>query len=40
MRRAKVKHNAKFPFYSSYDDLLMASVRVIAEQEDNKGYLR
>ncbi|XP_053962711.1 uncharacterized protein LOC128866199 [Anastrepha ludens] len=23
-----------------YDDLLMASVRVIAEKEDNKGYLR
>ncbi|KAI8127503.1 Membralin [Lucilia cuprina] len=23
-----------------YDDLLMASVRVIAEQEENKGYLR
>ncbi|EDV55827.1 membralin isoform X2 [Drosophila erecta] len=23
-----------------YDDLLMASVRTIAEQEDNKGYLR
>lgn len=23
-----------------YDDLLMASVKVLAEQEDNKGYLR
>lgn len=29
-----------FNFYFSYDDLLMASVRVIAEQEENKGYLR
>ncbi|XP_055858668.1 uncharacterized protein LOC129921057 [Episyrphus balteatus] len=26
--------------FLGYDDLLMASVRVIAEQEDNKGYLR
>lgn len=24
----------------SYDDLLMASVRTIAEKEENKGYLR
>lgn len=24
----------------SYDDLLMASVRAIAEKEDEKGYLR
>lgn len=23
-----------------YDDILMASVKVLAEQEDNKGYLR
>lgn len=26
--------------FLGYDDLLMASVRVVAEQEDNKGYLR
>lgn len=27
-------------FFGRYDDLLMASVRVVAEKEDNKGYLR
>ncbi|XP_059610028.1 membralin [Phlebotomus argentipes] len=26
--------------FLGYDDLLMASVKVLAEQEDNKGYLR
>uniref|UniRef100_A0A1A9UCT9 Membralin n=1 Tax=Glossina austeni TaxID=7395 RepID=A0A1A9UCT9_GLOAU len=26
--------------FLGYDDLLMASVRVVAEKEDNKGYLR
>lgn len=26
--------------FHSYDDLLMTSVRVIAEKEENKGYLR
>lgn len=26
--------------FLGYDDLLMTSVKVLAEQEDNKGYLR
>lgn len=26
--------------FLGYDDILMASVKVLAEQEDNKGYLR
>jgi len=26
--------------FLGYDDLLMASVKVLAEQEDNKGFLR
>lgn len=26
--------------FLGYDDLLMASVKILAEQEDNKGYLR
>lgn len=26
--------------FLGYDDLLMASVKVLAEGEDNKGYLR
>lgn len=26
--------------FLGFDDLLMASVKVLAEQEDNKGYLR
>ncbi|XP_046865882.1 uncharacterized protein LOC6653161 isoform X3 [Drosophila willistoni] len=28
------------PDYTRYDDLLMASVRTVAEQDENKGYLR
>jgi hypothetical protein len=26
--------------FLGYDDLLMASIKTLAEQEDNKGYLR
>lgn len=26
--------------FLGYDDLLMASIKILAEQEDNKGYLR
>lgn len=26
--------------FLGYDDLLMSSVKMLAEQEDNKGYLR
>lgn len=26
--------------FLGYDDLLMSSIKVLAEQEDNKGYLR
>lgn len=26
--------------FLGYDDLLMASVKILAEKEDNKGYLR
>ena len=43
-KNIKKKHKKSFLMFNyllcSYDDLLMASVRVIAEQEENKGYLR